>query len=54
MKAAVYFCALESLNNGLQGMAGRLEAICGEPAIESSPGDGTTALDRVPRSGRRS
>jgi len=95
MKAEVYFCALEALNNvakyaeatratvtlskqnarltfpvhddgrgfdpnatgrgaGLQGMADRLEAICGEPAIETSPGDGTTALDRVPRSGRRS
>jgi len=39
---------------GLQGMADRLAAISGEPAIETSPGDGTTVLDRVPRSGRRS
>jgi signal transduction histidine kinase len=39
---------------GLQGVADRLEAICGEPAIETSPGGGTTAIDRVPRSGRQS
>jgi signal transduction histidine kinase len=39
---------------GLQGMANRLEAICGELAIGTSPGDGTTVLASVPRSGRRS
>ena len=89
MKAAVYFCALEALNNvakyaeatratvtlskqnagsrprstttaagstrtlraealAVQGMVDRLEAIGGELAIETSPGDGTTVLGRVP------
>ena len=41
-------------SRGSGGMADRLEAICGEPAIETSPGDGTRVLDRVPRSGLRS
>jgi signal transduction histidine kinase len=39
---------------GLQGMADRLEAICGELAIETSPCGGTTVLGRIPTSGRRS
>jgi signal transduction histidine kinase len=96
MKAAVYFCALEALDNvakyaeatratvtlakqdgrltfsvhnegrgfdpnatgrgtgRLQGMTDRLEAIGGELAIETSPGDGTTVLGTVPTSGRPS
>jgi signal transduction histidine kinase len=89
VEAAVYFCALEALNNvakyakatratvtlsqqngrlafavvddgrgfdpddihlgtGLQGMADRLEAIGGELAVESSPGNGTSVLGRIP------